>query len=187
MAKPIYHSSIEGAQHGGKGLEGFLAFAKEQILDARMQWLNTRDLHIVVGYRALVVPLPEAQPRFVGSHLTGGSKDRRIRRPLRSDGPQIHIAEHGPGDRRSTPSGIRAREEADLVDSIGDQRQRRRAPVRRALTIACRSNCPTPVLPCSRPLTITRQGPSHRIAGPDFELRVLDLHDLSMGDSSQQE
>jgi len=29
MAKPIYHSSIEGAQHGGKGLEGFLAFAKE--------------------------------------------------------------------------------------------------------------------------------------------------------------
>ena len=28
MAKPIYHSSIEGAQHGGKGLEGFLAFAK---------------------------------------------------------------------------------------------------------------------------------------------------------------
>ncbi|MBO36017.1 MAG: xylose isomerase [Verrucomicrobiales bacterium] len=29
MAKPIYHSSIEGAQHGGKGLDGFLAFAKE--------------------------------------------------------------------------------------------------------------------------------------------------------------
>ncbi len=29
MAKPIYHSSIEGAQHGGKGLEGFLSFAKE--------------------------------------------------------------------------------------------------------------------------------------------------------------
>ena len=29
MAKPIYHSSIEGAQHGGKGLDGFLKFAKE--------------------------------------------------------------------------------------------------------------------------------------------------------------
>ena len=29
MAKPIYHSSIEGAQHGSKGLDGFLAFAKE--------------------------------------------------------------------------------------------------------------------------------------------------------------
>ena len=29
MAKPVYHSSIEGAQHGGKGLEGFLTFAKE--------------------------------------------------------------------------------------------------------------------------------------------------------------
>ena len=29
MAKPIYHSSIEGAQHGSKGLEGFLAFSKE--------------------------------------------------------------------------------------------------------------------------------------------------------------
>ena len=29
MAKPAYHSSIEGAQHGSKGLDGFLAFAKE--------------------------------------------------------------------------------------------------------------------------------------------------------------
>jgi len=29
MAKPVYHSSIEGAQHGSKGLDGFLAFAKE--------------------------------------------------------------------------------------------------------------------------------------------------------------
>ena len=29
MAKPVYHSSIEGAQHGSKGLNGFLAFAKE--------------------------------------------------------------------------------------------------------------------------------------------------------------
>jgi len=29
MAKPVYHSSIEGAQHGSKGLNGFLTFAKE--------------------------------------------------------------------------------------------------------------------------------------------------------------
>ena len=29
MSKPIYHSSIEGAQHGPKGLANFLAFAKE--------------------------------------------------------------------------------------------------------------------------------------------------------------
>ena len=29
MAKAIYHSSIEGAQHGPKGLDNFLAFAKE--------------------------------------------------------------------------------------------------------------------------------------------------------------
>ena len=29
MAKPVYHSSIEGAQHGSKGLDGFLAFAKD--------------------------------------------------------------------------------------------------------------------------------------------------------------
>ena len=29
MAKPIYHSSIEGAQHGSKGLDGFLDFAKD--------------------------------------------------------------------------------------------------------------------------------------------------------------
>jgi len=29
MAKPVYHSSIEGAQHGSKGLDGFLTFAKE--------------------------------------------------------------------------------------------------------------------------------------------------------------
>lgn len=29
MAKPIFHSSIEGAQHGPKGLDGFLEFAKK--------------------------------------------------------------------------------------------------------------------------------------------------------------
>ena len=29
MAKTIFHSSIEGAQHGPKGLENFLAFAKQ--------------------------------------------------------------------------------------------------------------------------------------------------------------
>ncbi|MBI3874705.1 MAG: sugar phosphate isomerase/epimerase [Verrucomicrobia bacterium] len=29
MAKTIYHPSVEGAQHGGKGLEGFLDFAKK--------------------------------------------------------------------------------------------------------------------------------------------------------------
>ena len=28
MAKPIFHSSIEGAQHGAKSLDEFLAFAK---------------------------------------------------------------------------------------------------------------------------------------------------------------
>ncbi|MBR4248778.1 MAG: sugar phosphate isomerase/epimerase, partial [Verrucomicrobia bacterium] len=29
MGKSIFHSSIEGGQHGPKGLEGFLAFAKQ--------------------------------------------------------------------------------------------------------------------------------------------------------------
>ena len=29
MAQVIYHSSIEGAQHGPKGLDNFLAFAKQ--------------------------------------------------------------------------------------------------------------------------------------------------------------
>ncbi len=29
MAQTIYHPSVEGAQHGGKGLEGFLDFAKK--------------------------------------------------------------------------------------------------------------------------------------------------------------
>ena len=29
MAKPCFHPSVEGAQHGDKGLEGFLDFAKQ--------------------------------------------------------------------------------------------------------------------------------------------------------------
>ena len=29
MGKSIFHSSIEGGQHGPKGLDGFLAFAKK--------------------------------------------------------------------------------------------------------------------------------------------------------------
>jgi hypothetical protein len=28
MSKPIFHASIEGAQHGSKGLDEFLQFAK---------------------------------------------------------------------------------------------------------------------------------------------------------------
>ena len=55
MAKPVYHSSIEGAQHGGKGLEGFCVncfFKFQKIFVEQIMFAMISNFHFVGLFHA---------------------------------------------------------------------------------------------------------------------------------------